>query len=259
MTGNPRATSVERAEATPVGGADPTDPARAERAAGSAGASGETGRLDILKALGDNTRYAIYLELVRAPIPLGTAEIAATLDLHVNTVRPHLERMREVGLLDVTAEARRGVGRPQHLYTVARDAPTFGLEPPSFPMLAAMLVRMAENAGLGADDAFEVGREEGLVHGGTAATTHNGDAIDLVMADQARLGFDPARVDDDRGAIIAFGNCPFGDLAAKHSEVVCGLHGGMVDGLVESCGGAEAIEFHSLAHRVPCQVELATT
>src|SRR5690606_25180523 len=54
-------------------------------------------RLAILKALGDNTRYAIYLELARSPAPRSTADIAATLDLHVNTVRPHLERMREVG------------------------------------------------------------------------------------------------------------------------------------------------------------------
>ena len=33
-------------------------------------------RLDILKALGDNTRYAIYLELARSPLPLATADIA---------------------------------------------------------------------------------------------------------------------------------------------------------------------------------------
>jgi len=54
-------------------------------------------RLDVLKALGDNTRYAIYLELARAPTPRSTANIAETLELHVNTVRPHLERMRDVG------------------------------------------------------------------------------------------------------------------------------------------------------------------
>src|SRR5918995_334997 len=57
---------------------------------------------DVLRVLGDNTRYAIYLELARSPRPLVTAEIAETLGLHPNTVRPHLDRMREVGLLDVT-------------------------------------------------------------------------------------------------------------------------------------------------------------
>src|SRR4030095_15430094 len=50
-------------------------------------------RLAVLKALGDNTRYAIYLELARSPRPLATAEIAETLDLHTNTVPPHLERL----------------------------------------------------------------------------------------------------------------------------------------------------------------------
>ena len=34
---------------------------------------GDVASLDVLKALGDNTRYAIYLELVRAPSPLATA------------------------------------------------------------------------------------------------------------------------------------------------------------------------------------------
>ena len=83
-------------------------------------------RLAVLKALGDNTRYAIYLELARSSQPLATAEIAETLDLHPNTVRPHLERMREVGLLDVETDARGNVGRPQHRYSLAADAPTFG-------------------------------------------------------------------------------------------------------------------------------------
>ncbi len=75
----------------------------------------DPGRLAVLKALGDNTRYAIYLELARAPRPLATADIAGALDLHPNTVRPHLERMRDVGLLQVQSESRGGVGRPQPL------------------------------------------------------------------------------------------------------------------------------------------------
>jgi predicted ArsR family transcriptional regulator len=48
------------------------------------------GRLAVLKALGDNTRYAIYLELARSASPLSTQDIAETLGLHPNTVRPHL-------------------------------------------------------------------------------------------------------------------------------------------------------------------------
>ena len=87
-------------------------------------------RLAVLKALGDNTRYAIYLELARSPRPLATAEVAETLDLHPNTVRPHLERMREVGLLDIETDARGTVGRPQHRYSLAAGAPSSASSPP---------------------------------------------------------------------------------------------------------------------------------
>jgi response regulator of citrate/malate metabolism len=92
------------------GGAEPID--------GAARPIDTAPRLDVLKALGDNTRYAIYLELARSPLPLATSEIAELLDLHVNTVRPHLERMRDVGLLEVDAETRGTVGRPQHRYSL---------------------------------------------------------------------------------------------------------------------------------------------
>src|SRR4029453_10368210 len=85
---------------------------------------------DVLRVLGDNTRYAIYLELARSPRPLVTAEIAETLGLHPNTVRPHLERMREVGLLDVEADARGTVRRPEHRYSVAARAPPPHRGPP---------------------------------------------------------------------------------------------------------------------------------
>src|SRR5436305_14751131 len=110
-------------------------------------------RLDLLKALGDNTRYAIYLELARSPRPLATADVAETLGLHPNTVRPHLERMRDVGLLEVDVDARGSVGRPQHRYSLAADAPSLGLEPAAFPLLARLLAGAAATAGVAGDDA----------------------------------------------------------------------------------------------------------
>ena len=116
---------------------------------------------DVLRVLGDNTRYAIYLELARSAHPLVVAEIAETLGLHPNTVRPHLDRMREVGLLDVTTDARGEVGRPQHRYSLAPDAPSLGLEPPTMPMLARMVLAMAQRLGASPTDAATVGETEG--------------------------------------------------------------------------------------------------
>jgi predicted ArsR family transcriptional regulator len=210
-----------------------------------------------LKTLGDNTRYAIYLELARSPAPLATADIADSLGLHPNTVRPHLERMRDVGLLDVATEVRSGVGRPQHLYSVAADAPSLGLEPPTFPMLARMLVRLAAAAGASGDDAAEVGREQGRAD--ARAHARAASCLEALVGELDALGFDPAvtAVDEGDDALVAFAHCPFRELALEHPDLVCSLHRGLVEGFVDALGGGEVDDFHTLVHREPCQVQLS--
>ena len=214
-----------------------------------------TPRLELLKALGDNTRYAIYLELARSPRPLATAEISDTLGLHANTVRPHLERMREVGLLEVVTDATGSVGRPQHRYSLAPDAPALGFEPPAFPVLARMLLRLATSAGLPAADAVEAGRE----YGAAAASRPDraGPCVAALNTELAELGFDPESLSDDATTTIAFTRCPFRELAESNPELVCSLHRGQVEGFVDAHGGGRVVDFHDLAHRRPCQVEIA--
>jgi predicted ArsR family transcriptional regulator len=230
-------------------------------------------RLDLLKALGDNTRYAIYLELARSPRPRTTAEVADTLGLHPNTVRPHLERMREVGLLQVEAEARGAVGRPHHRYSLAPDAPAIGLEPPAMPLLARMLVEVAAAAGAGPDEAAEIGRAQGreaalrlaaLPVDGVGAPGAAGEAevdpasacIAALVAELDHLGYDPELATDDAGVTVAFAHCPFASLAETHPEIVCHLHRGLVEGYVETLGGARVTRFGTLVDRAPCRVEL---
>ena len=211
----------------------------------------------MLKALGDNTRYAIYLELVRSPKPLSTADVAESLDLHPNTVRPHLERMRDVGLLEVTTEVRTGVGRPQNLYSLSDTAPSLGLEPPTFPMLARLLVRMAEAAGATAEDAAEAGREQGQLD--ALPYTRAASCLEALVDRLDGLGFDPAvaGTDDGETAVIAFAHCPFRELAEAYPELVCSLHRGLVEGFVEAMGDADVDDFHPLVHRLPCQVTIS--
>lgn len=213
-------------------------------------------RLDVLKTLGDNTRYAIYLELARSSRPLATADIAEGLGLHPNTVRPHLERMRDVGLLEVGAHVSTGVGRPHHVYWLAPDAPSLGLEPPTFPMLARMLVRLAEVAGADGADAAEVGRTQGEADAADHAEAPS--CLEALLDNLDRLGFDPVvdGTDDGETAVIAFTHCPFRELAEAHPELVCSLHRGMVEGFVAAMGDATMDDFHPLVHRKPCQVAL---
>lgn len=212
--------------------------------------------LDVLKALGDNTRYAIYLELARSPRPLTTAEIAETLTLHPNTVRPHLERMRDVGLLEVSVDGRGLPGRPQHRYCLAAAAPSLGLEPPVMPAMARMVLRMAERAGATPEDAAEVGHAEGVDRAARYADAPS--TLEALVGELDRWGFDPVVGEgpDSDSAVVAFANCPFQTLAATHPHLVCALHRGLVVGLVTGMGDAEVGEFCSLVHRTPCQMTL---
>lgn len=226
-------------------------------------------RLELLKALGDDTRYAVYRQLAGAPAPCSTAEVAEALDLHPNTVRPHLERMREVGLLAVETEGRGGVGRPQHRYSLAEDAPWLGLEARPMPLLARLLAGLAASTGAGPEDAAEIGRAQGRAAAAALPTAELDRLADLgddgaacleaLTTELQQMGFDPAVSGTGAATEVAFTRCPFAALAEAHPEIVCHLHRGMVDGFVSTLGGVRVAGFSTLVDRMPCRVELVPT
>lgn len=231
-------------------------------------------RLDVLKALGDNTRYAIYLELARSPRPLSTAQIAETLGLHSNTVRPHLERMKEVGLLESQSEAAGTVGRPQKLYSLAAEAPSLGLEPPVFPMLARMLIDLARSSDVDPEAVLEAGRAEGRRRAQSRAGDNGSTPLAQLLGMQEELGFDPALFIErapgygegptrepvaQGSALVAFAHCPFAELAVQNPGIVCALHRGLVEGFIEGGGHLALRSFNDVVNREPCRMSLAVS
>jgi predicted ArsR family transcriptional regulator len=242
------------------------DPAPTPRTAG--GDVDVAGELELLKALGDNTRYAIYLELSGSPQPLTTAEVASALQLHPNTVRPHLERLREVGVLQMATGTRGAVGRPQHRYELSPGAPGLGLQPSPWPTLARVLLNAASSGGLDADDLRAAGAAQGsdAAHSAARNSADNADndsaalrTMAALTAEQTRMGFEPEVSNDGDATTVVFAHCPFRDLAESQPELVCGLHCGMVEGFVGELGGQRVTGFHPLADRTPCRVELVST
>src|SRR5688500_12178248 len=79
--------------------------------------------LEVHKALADDTRYRLYRYLGLAGRPASVQEMSRRLSLHPNTLRPHLRRLEEAGLVE--RELRKGpsVGRPQTLYSLREAAP----------------------------------------------------------------------------------------------------------------------------------------
>lgn len=241
-------------------------PAAAGEAAPPGGPKAPGARLAVFRALGDRTRYAIYSEVVSSSVPLSTSDIAELLDLHPNTVRPHLERLREVGLLEVESASQGSVGRPQHRYVLNPDAPSLGLEPPAYPLLADLLAQLAAVLGARDDDVAEVGRSWGRHEAeslggadgelGATGVSEDSPCVAALVAELAELGFDPTTKCAESRTTVAFTRCPYQELAEAHPELVCCLHRGIVEGIVERMGGAAVANFATLADRDPCRVEL---
>src|SRR6266511_3526882 len=100
----------------------------------------ETKELEVHKALADDTRYRLYRYIGLAGRPVSVREMSRRLSLHPNTLRPHLRRLEEAGL--VTREVRKGpsVGRPQTMYyAVDRNEP----EGRDYRLLAEILAGLA--------------------------------------------------------------------------------------------------------------------
>jgi predicted ArsR family transcriptional regulator len=212
-------------------------------------------QLAVLKALGDETRYAMYEELARSTAALSASDLAERLGIHANTVRLHLERLREVGLVDVEAVHRGTVGRPQHLYFLSAGAPGLGFDPPAHALLAGLLAALAERVGADAAEAAETGRVWGTE---TGRRTRARSCLSALEAELTKLGFEPALEPDGAGpggsARIEFLHCPFRELAEAYPELVCNLHRGLCEGVVDAVGGGTVEEFATLYDAEPCHV-----
>jgi predicted ArsR family transcriptional regulator len=210
--------------------------------------------LAVLKALGDETRFSMYQELASSTNALTAGELAERLGLHANTVRLHLERLREAGLVEVEPVHRGTVGRPQHVYSLVPGAPGLGFDPPSYTLLAGLLATLAERVGADAEDAAAAGRAWGV---DTGTRTRSRSCVKALTSEMDRLGFDPSAQTVGGGADIAFLHCPFRELAEAYPELVCNLHRGICEGVVDAVGGGIVSEFGTLYDRDPCRVTVS--
>jgi predicted ArsR family transcriptional regulator len=228
-------------------------------------------RLSLFKVLADRSRYAVYQEVTRAGEPISTAEVATRLDLHPNTVRLHLEKLREAGLVTLSTGRHGSVGRPQHLWAGVAQAPSLGLEPAGFRVLAHLLAEVAAEGPLPGSRIVDVGRRQGRDRASRPATRAArpgpvcAEAVQAVMDHLADLGFDPAldMADGVGQASISFAHCPFRELAVLYPDVVCELHRGITEGLLATVVAADpdlegqVESFGTLVDADPCRVELS--
>lgn len=213
--------------------------------------------LEVHKALADDTRFRLYRYLRLSGRPVSVRELAARLSLHPNTLRPHLRRLEEVGL--VTSEVRRGasVGRPQTLYSVTEREEPQGSD---YRLLAEILAGLLAGP-RAVERARELAREWGeylVVQGGPKPGTRLPARRNLAILQEAmaRAGFEPRFHRRTPTTVeIALRSCPFRDLVEDHKELVCAVHQGLIEGMLGGLKPALALaSFEPLAERGVCRL-----
>ena len=190
--------------------------------------------IEVHKALADDTRYRLYRHLRLSGRPVSIRELAARLSLHPNTLRPHLRRLQEVGL--VTSQAHRGavVGRPQTVYLALDREDREGRD---YRLLSDILCGVLSGKRQ-QERAQELAREWGVYLAGRAtprpgARRRGGPDLAVLQEALAEAGFEPRfRRRSAKTVEIALRHCPFKDLLEEHRELVCGVHRGLLEGIL---------------------------
>ena len=195
-------------------------------------------------ALVDETRRGLYEYVVREPDPVGREQAASALDLPLHTASFHLDRLVAEGLLEV--EFRRlsgrtgpGAGRPSKLYRRAGRTFAVSLPPRRYDLVGDILAEAVTRAAAGdtLDQSLAASaHEEGLALGRGATGLGNEATLPAVASVLAGQGYEP-RVDED---VVTLRNCPFDDLARKHTQLVCGLNRTFVQGVVDGLERTDA-------------------
>lgn len=178
------------------------------------------------------------------------AEIATRMSLHVTTVRFHLDALCEDGSVARTRIKRDGVGRPRTGYVAVRDR----LDYRSLAEILAM--ELGDTPGERRERAERAGRrwaDRILANDDSGAPEEPGPddnvdaAADRVAGIFERMGFGPelsASADRDgrHECAIRLHSCPVRDLARSHPEVSCGMHLGLLRGLLNGNGSSARLD-----------------
>ena len=179
--------------------------------------------------LSQATRARLFALLGEERRPVGTEELAQRLNLRPNGVRVHLERLREAGLV-ARQRTRQARGRPRDMWLISPDARPGGDPPSAYADLGRWLARVIAPGRTSLRRIEATGRMIGqeLAPQGPCA------AEEKMHAALASMGFQPSREAKPAGGLTyRLCNCPYRDAVHENPDVVCTLHRGITQGLLD--------------------------
>ena len=171
---------------------------------------------------------------------LSIVAIADELGVHPNTVRFHLDSLVSDGQVEQVEPGRRGPGRPPLMFEAVRQMDRGGMR--HYRLLAEILT-----IGLAAEKdssarALAAGRAWGERLESPAADTSVDESIDHLVGMLDELGFAPERRESDGKQQVGLRHCPFLELAETRSSVVCPIHLGLMQGVLETWAAPVTVE-----------------
>lgn len=205
---------------------------------------------------------------------LSAGELADRLGLHVSTVRFHLERLREAGVIRGVLSHDHAVGRPGARYSLAPRRPVAQHED-HLQMLAGLLAEAFRVSSGGhtftpedlgerwaqrhARDLVGIGAEEQ-----TPSRTPGqwfakvGRIVDLLLA----WGYAPEISTRENGDVVdlRLRDCPFLELAEADPDLICGIHRGLLLGAMREFGETGSrVHLEEFTDPPLCRVQISRT
>jgi predicted ArsR family transcriptional regulator len=225
-----------------------------EERPGQGDRAGRLTALAALAALAEPLRRSLYLYVVSSTEPVSRESAAEALGLSRSVAAFHLDKLAEVGALEV--EFRRppgrsgpGAGRPAKYYRRAARDLDFSVPERRYDLAAGILAQAVADAAaqsIPVDDALrQAARDYGRVIGtrlrvteavgeGSSEPDSEDGEFARVMAVLAAYGYEPSR----QGETVTLGNCPFHALAEEHRALVCGMNLEVIAGVLEGAAAA---------------------
>ena len=209
--------------------------------------SGTTHEHDAIEAIGalaEPSRRALYEFVAGQRDAVSREQAAEAVGLPLHSVKFHLDRLVDEGLLEVefrrlTGRQGPGAGRPAKLYHRSAREVAVCVPPRHYDLTGAILAEAVERS---------ASRGTALHRAVTEAATRTGRRMAegtprprgargelAAVADVlARHGYEPATGADRSELELA--NCPFDRLARDHTDLVCGMNLALVSGAIEALG-----------------------
>jgi predicted ArsR family transcriptional regulator len=209
-------------------------------------------------ALDEPARRKLYDYVCAQRDPVGRDEASEALGIPRQTAAFHLDKLADTGLL--AAEFARlsgrtgpGAGRTAKLYRRAEGTVAVHLPERSYELAGQLLAQAVDDAeSTGESPRASLNRRAGEL--GRALGAEADPTDESVIAVLARCGYEP-RFD---GADIVLVNCPFHALATRHTELVCGMNLGLIEGLLDGAR-CTARRAHLAPHQKYCCIRIEPT